>query len=145
MNKEILNALNELGHKLKPSEGSYKNKSIESFKIDLSNNYRELKQLLQAEERDFPEDFKYENGNYEHKCTSCGQKFIGHKRRFICKECNSKKPESAWEMFGRLIVQVDNVQFADELFEELGLNTWEFVDEQEAIKIIQEREKELKK
>ena len=60
MNKEILNALNELGHKLKPSEGSYKNKSIESFKIDLSNNYRELKQLLQTEEQN-----EIDTSNYE--------------------------------------------------------------------------------
>ncbi len=62
----------------------------------------------------------------------------------LCKKYAPTKPESAWEMFRELIVQVDNVQFADELFEELGLNTWEFVDEQKAIKIMQKKNRILK-
>lgn len=37
--------------------------------------------------RDYPGDFSDENGNYEHDCFYCKQKFIGHKRRMICKEC----------------------------------------------------------
>jgi len=41
-------------------------------------------------ERDFPEDFKHENGNYECKCSYCGLTFIGHKRRVICRVCEMK-------------------------------------------------------
>lgn len=37
--------------------------------------------------RDFPEDFKHENGNYYCKCSYCYQEFRGHKRRVVCKQC----------------------------------------------------------
>lgn len=38
-------------------------------------------------ERDWPEDFGHENGEYECKCYSCGELFIGHKRRPECRKC----------------------------------------------------------
>ncbi len=73
------------------------------------------------------------------------QKVLHHiQHKLQNKKYVTEKPESAWEIFRELIVQVDNVQFADELFEELGLNTWEFVDAQEAIKIMQKKKKEIK-
>ena len=33
------------------------------------------------------EDFGHENGNYENICIDCGDPFIGHKRRQVCKSC----------------------------------------------------------
>lgn len=41
-------------------------------------------------ERDWPEDFKLENGNYMNICTTCKQGFMGYKRRFTCKVCASQ-------------------------------------------------------
>jgi hypothetical protein len=38
---------------------------------------------------DWPEDFKHENGNYQCQCLTCGQLFIGHKRRITCKVCST--------------------------------------------------------
>lgn len=38
-------------------------------------------------EHDWPEDFHFENGNYECMCIKCKSKFFGHKRRVICKSC----------------------------------------------------------
>ena len=40
-----------------------------------------------SSERDWPEDFKLENGNYMNICTTCKQGFMGYKRRFTCKVC----------------------------------------------------------
>ena len=37
--------------------------------------------------RDWPEDFSHENGNYSCKCAHCGNVFLGHKRRVVCKAC----------------------------------------------------------
>ena len=37
----------------------------------------------------WPEDFSHENGNYQCRCCYCGQDFIGHKRRVVCKVCAS--------------------------------------------------------
>ena len=38
---------------------------------------------------DWPDDFKYENGNYQNTCCHCGVEFIGHKRRPSCRFCVS--------------------------------------------------------
>lgn len=38
-------------------------------------------------DRDWPEDFPHENGNYENYCFRCGETFLGHKRRMTCKKC----------------------------------------------------------
>ena len=44
-----------------------------------------------AKQHDYPEDFSDENGNYQHRCYSCGRLFVGHKRRAeICKACAVK-------------------------------------------------------
>jgi len=37
---------------------------------------------------DWVEDFTHENGNYQNLCTKCGNEFMGHKRRVICKVCH---------------------------------------------------------
>ena len=40
---------------------------------------------------DWPDDFVHENGNYECKCCSCDEHFLGHKRRVICRACSETK------------------------------------------------------
>ncbi|KKN33990.1 hypothetical protein LCGC14_0798030 [marine sediment metagenome] len=40
-------------------------------------------------ERNWPEDFSHENGNYFCRCCHCGKDFIGHKRRVVCKVCST--------------------------------------------------------
>ena len=44
-----------------------------------------------ASERDWPEDFPHENGNYWNTCIRCKKAFTGHKRRVICKRCANKR------------------------------------------------------
>lgn len=39
--------------------------------------------------RDFQGDKTLENGNYLNSCARCGHGFMGHKRRVICRECES--------------------------------------------------------
>jgi len=41
--------------------------------------------------RSFEEDSHMENGNYMNTCLSCGHRFLGHKRRRICKICITDK------------------------------------------------------
>lgn len=45
--------------------------------------------------RNYPEDFAHENGNYLLRCYSCGEHFLGHKRRFTCKLCHDNPPDEA--------------------------------------------------
>lgn len=40
--------------------------------------------------KSWPEDFAHENGNYNCKCSTCSSEFIGHKRRFTCRECHDR-------------------------------------------------------
>lgn len=49
--------------------------------------------------RDWPEDFPHENGNYTNTCSTCEQRFIGHKTRCVCKVCAypPARPEPAAE------------------------------------------------
>ncbi len=47
-----------------------------------------LRQAREAlEHNNWTEDFADENGNYQNTCSSCGEKFLGHKRRVTCKGC----------------------------------------------------------
>lgn len=39
--------------------------------------------------RDWTEDFAHENGRYLCGCCKCGQNFFGHKRRVVCRVCDS--------------------------------------------------------
>ncbi len=41
--------------------------------------------------RDWKEDARHENGNYTCICSDCGETFMGHKRRVICKTCSHKE------------------------------------------------------
>lgn len=38
--------------------------------------------------RDFPEDYRHENGQYFNLCVRCQWHFVGHKRRVLCRECS---------------------------------------------------------
>lgn len=40
-------------------------------------------------ERDWPEDFHHENGNYLNRCSICDEEFMGHRRRVVCKVCSA--------------------------------------------------------
>ena len=44
--------------------------------------------------RDWTEDFEYENGNYSCICQECGNEFIGYKRRTTCKKCHMNHDHS---------------------------------------------------
>ncbi len=46
-------------------------------------------------DRDWPEDFPHENGNYLRECLQCDLSFIGHKRRYVCRSCE-RANEEAW-------------------------------------------------
>lgn len=49
--------------------------------------------LVVHDPRDWSEDFPYENGNYQNRCVECKEIFIGHKRRVVCKKCQSEYEE----------------------------------------------------
>ena len=51
----------------------------------------ELDIVATTSPRDWSEDFKHENGNYQNKCVNCEKWFIGHKRRIVCKVCDNDK------------------------------------------------------
>jgi hypothetical protein len=44
------------------------------------------------ERRSWSEDFEHENGNYFGTCATCGEEFLGHKRRTTCKLCAAEAP-----------------------------------------------------
>jgi len=44
--------------------------------------------------RDWVEDFPHENGQYQCKCIHCGNFFIGHKRRVVCRACADTQGEN---------------------------------------------------
>ncbi len=45
---------------------------------------------LREHPRSWSEDYNHENGEYANKCLHCKKYFIGHKRRIICKQCETK-------------------------------------------------------
>jgi hypothetical protein len=47
--------------------------------------------LPDMSDRDWTEDFPYENGQYCCKCGDCGKSFYGYKRRVRCKLCSIPK------------------------------------------------------
>ena len=48
-------------------------------------------------DRDWPEDFAHENGNYLCLCCLCKETFAGHKRRIVCKLCDQPNAKAAPE------------------------------------------------
>lgn len=49
--------------------------------------------LYENDPRSFQEDFQHENGQYFCECSSCKQRFMGHKRRHTCKVCETEHKE----------------------------------------------------
>ena len=39
--------------------------------------------------KNWTEDYKHENGNYVCRCSRCKEYFYGHKRRSLCKVCDT--------------------------------------------------------
>ncbi len=60
--------------------------------------------------RDFTEDFEHENGNYENICMTCGQHFIGHKQRILCRECTTASSYSQ-PKYHTFIHDIDELKF----------------------------------
>jgi hypothetical protein len=46
-----------------------------------------LEEVVAASARDWTEDFALDNGNYFSRCVKCKSRFLGHKRRAVCKAC----------------------------------------------------------
>ena len=66
---------------------------VEQGKRDaVPEGWKLLKDSTQ-EERSWPEDFVYENGNYFNTCCRCDRTFMGHKRRPTCKVCFAAAPK----------------------------------------------------
>ena len=49
---------------------------------------------LESGAGDYPEDFAHENGMYSNSCHHCRVVFLGHKRRYECKQCHVKHTEA---------------------------------------------------
>ena len=60
-------------------------------------------------DRDWPEDFEHENGEYMNTCCECKNTFTGHKRRFICKACSTSQ---GGEAVGEVRALSDGKQYA---------------------------------
>jgi hypothetical protein len=97
-------------------------------------------------ERNFPEDYQQENGNYMNKCVYCGNFFMGNKHRNSCKKCDNgsiefftaiskiKKPEdnkcahagcwSQGEMVGYAKCMLEKVFPASSQIEDLTKTKW---------------------
>jgi hypothetical protein len=50
--------------------------------------------------RDWTEDASHENGRYECQCVQCGQCFVGHKRRVVCRACANPTPTTQHAIWG---------------------------------------------
>ena len=53
--------------------------------------YDKWAERVKYPEGNYPEDYKYENGNYMNKCIKCGNDFMGYKRKIYCKSCINKE------------------------------------------------------
>jgi hypothetical protein len=59
---------------------------------NMNNNFN-LQDILNSN-RNWTEDYTHENGKYVNFCTICGEPFMGHKRRVVCKECDRHNEEN---------------------------------------------------
>lgn len=50
------------------------------------------KESIEAQERNWPEDFSNEGGSCQCTCQICDKGFLGHKRRSFCKKCELSHP-----------------------------------------------------
>jgi hypothetical protein len=49
---------------------------------------KETAKQIAESDRNWYEDYSYENGQYFHICIYCKKQFIGYKRRVVCKKCS---------------------------------------------------------
>ena len=54
---------------------------------ELEAEVARLAEKLKEPQRDWPEHFHLENGNYQCKCLDCGEFFTAHKRSICCRTC----------------------------------------------------------
>jgi hypothetical protein len=67
----------------------------------MPDNKQETDAMERLDVRDWIEDFVDDNGRYSHTCSTCGNHFLGHKRRVSeCKKC--------WIAFAEKIVIAHN-------------------------------------
>ena len=83
-------------------------------------------------ERDWPEDFAHENGNYIGRCCECGNGFKGHKRRVICKKCYMEGMEKTIDQYTKTL-QKQKERW--EAMKTLGIHTHHSVVEDAIIEI----------
>ena len=69
---------------------------------------------MEYSNRDWPEDFNYENGCYSCKCLTCKNRFLGHKRRLTCKVCEETR-EFRKELVDVLVIVA--MEWSDENYE----------------------------
>lgn len=69
----------------------------EKFREEKVKDFEEIIMFIEPflvavdSERNWVQDFKHENGNYNNKCIKCDLKFIGHKRRVTCFKCTHEE------------------------------------------------------
>lgn len=80
----------------------------------------------------WPEDFSGENGNYQRRCSTCGNLFLGYKRRLTCKVC-AAGPRSGCEVADMLAGHppLPDAQPTPKGWANLSLAAWERIDELE--------------
>jgi hypothetical protein len=76
------------------TEGSEEHKDTTTYSTELEMLCLKNKQTYV---KNWTEDFSHENGNYVNNCIKCKHKFMGHKRRVVCKECSEPKEEESQE------------------------------------------------
>lgn len=64
---------------------------------------------------DYTEDFDHENGRYFNNCNICGAHFEGHKRRVICRVCNTN---------GLALLEAIEAGKTVQWANEVGLRSW---------------------
>jgi hypothetical protein len=52
---------------------------------------KKVEEIFGTFERNWNDDYSFENGQYCNKCMTCGLSFVGHKRRVVCVQCAEKE------------------------------------------------------
>jgi len=76
-------------------------------------------------DRDWPEDFADENGNYQNQCRICNKLFCGNKHRLVCKKCVTEG-ELAWAALSPAEQEAETKKNLEEIKKWLDANkgTW---------------------
>lgn len=102
------------------------NDTIDSITSDSTGPY--YADLLQnLEGRNWPGDYKHENGNYQNKCGKCSNHFLGNKHRIRCRACTEVNVrERILKLFHEAYEQ-SNVK-ADDYFPSVIQHDLEFIE-----------------